>query len=60
MLRALAYAGSILLFVLYFFWLIAQMSRQANGGAAVPEVTFGAVALGVLAGAAAFLHRPGH
>jgi hypothetical protein len=43
------------LLVGYFVWMCTEMSSDAPGGGAVPLSIFGAVLLGVLAGAASML-----
>jgi hypothetical protein len=51
------YVLGALVLIGYFVWLIMQMSIHASGGSSVPEATFGAVFLGILAGGLAFAHR---
>ncbi len=50
--RMLPYAIAGALLVLYFVWMMIEMSSQSEGGASVPAGIFGAVLLGVLAGGA--------
>jgi hypothetical protein len=52
---ALPYTIGGLVLVGYFVWMLLQMSTDAPGGGAVPVSIFGAVFLGVLAGAASVL-----
>jgi hypothetical protein len=52
---ALPYVVGGVLLVGYFVWMCTEMSSDAPGGGAVPLSIFGAVLLGVLAGAASML-----
>ncbi len=53
--HSLPYAVAGLMLVLYFVWMMIEMSSQSEGGAAVPAGIFGAVLLGVLAGGASLV-----
>jgi hypothetical protein len=50
--------GGVML-VGYFVWMCIEMSNDAPGGGAVPISIFGAVLLGIAAGGASMLGRPG-
>lgn len=54
-LPSLPYVIGGVLLVAYFVWMVIQMSSDAPGGGSVPLSIFGAVLLGVLAGAASIL-----
>lgn len=41
--------------ILYFVWMLIEMSNHADGGGALPLGIFGAVLLGVVAGGASLL-----
>jgi hypothetical protein len=44
-----------ILLIVYFVWLLSEMSTAAAGGAAVPAAIFGGVLLGILGGGAGVL-----
>lgn len=55
---SLPYAVAGILLIVYFVWLISEMSTAAVGGVAVPAAIFGGVLLGILGGGAGvFLTR---
>ena len=53
--RALPYLIAVVVLIGYFVWMCIEMSTEAPGGGAVPLSIFGAVLLGVLAGALSML-----
>jgi len=48
--------GAVL--IAYFVWICLEMASHADGGYALPAAIFGAVLVGILAGAASMVHRP--
>lgn len=55
MAHALPYAVGGLVLILYFVWMLIEMSNHADGGGDLPLGIFGAVLLGVVAGGASLL-----
>jgi hypothetical protein len=53
--QALPYVVGGIVLILYFVWMLIEMSNHADGGGALPLGIFGAVLLGVVAGGASLL-----